>query len=254
MKKLVITLDDFGFLRSVNNGIFYALSKIKIPVELSLMVWGKDIDYAIEQLVKYPNVYVGLHLEILGWQQLGRPATTKDYLELLRTKDTQQIVKLVKKELDRFEKLMGKKPSHITAHKGIHGNYKVLAFLLDYCSKNNIPMRRGNVALNTDLEAENYAANIMIKRSGIKMPDHLIAQISGNMLSKVKKKLLRVLKQVKEDENAELLLHPGFVNKELILASSLNYLRARDLQLLLDENFISSIRELGFTFVNFKDL
>ncbi len=256
--KTVIVLDDFGLCKSVNNGIIYVLERSTIPFEVSLMVYGKAVKHAIKNMPK--STRLGIHLDPLGWQKTKKVSTTQDYIDLFKNHSSDYIEKLVLEELKRFTDLTGNYPTHITSHKGIHSNFKVLQAILIYAKQHNIPMRRANTALNLELTENSYASNIMIRRSGLVLTDALIACIEGNTTQKVKNCIIENIKRLKEQNTgnkqptAEILFHPGFIDKELIELSSLNYLRGRDLSILLDKDFIKKLENMGVKFVNYSDL
>ena len=253
MKKLIITLDDYGLSRAVDQGINYVGHHSKLPTGISLMVWGRDVNYAINHF-NFSNVDLGQHLELFKFEELGRPVKSEDYMRLFATKSNQFMIDLVKREIEQFENLVNKKPAFINSHKGIHGNYKVLEYLLQYCADNNIPIRRGEVGFDVELGAENYAANIMIKRSGIRRPDFLVAHILGNDADTIKNDILQDLSQIDDGQSVEILFHPGFFDKEVLKITSLNYQRSRDIEILCDQSFMKQIQDMGFKLTRFKDL
>ena len=95
---------------------------------------------------------------------------------------------------------------------------------------------------------------MIIKRAGVQSTDHLIIHIKGNDSSLIKDSILSDLKKVKDTETAEILTHPGYFDATLLKRSSLNYERSRDLDMLIDQKFIKSIKDLRFSIVSYKQL
>src|SRR5215472_10305385 len=71
MKKLIVTADDFGLTRRVNEAIAIAHSN-GIVTTASLMVNGNGFESAVEIAQNCPNLDVGLHLNLTE----GRPVSS----------------------------------------------------------------------------------------------------------------------------------------------------------------------------------
>ncbi len=249
-KKLVVVADDYGFCKSVNEGIEKALEE-GFLTEISLMVNAKASESAIETIKKKGIENVGIHVDF----SKDKVMHETDYVKLFKEKSYEDVSKMFQDEIEIFEKGIGKAPSHITAHKGIHGNFKLLYELIDYAKQKDIPVRRPHVDLSgVTLEEGNYAAEIMIKRAGLRTTQHLFMHVRGVDPELIKEDFLKDLKKVKSGESAEFLFHPGFFDRELLENSSLNFERTRDLALLLDKSFKKDIENLGFKFVSYNQI
>ena len=181
-----------------------------------------------------------------------------DYTNLFREKSPVEIRSIAEKELLLFEKLVGRKPTHICPQWGLHGNLKLLDFIIEYAKANNIPVRRPTTALlSTSPEMsddDNYAANIMLKRANIKTTSYLFGHMTGSDAQIIKDHFLADLKSVQENENAEMLFHPGFFDEVLLKSSTLNYERARDVAICTDIGFRNDIEKLGFKIVGYSEI
>lgn len=253
MKKLVIVADDFGFLPSVNDGIEY-LFKNSPVIEISLVTNAKYTLEALKIAKKHKIQNLGIHIELLGSKSLGRPVTTSDYTVLYQEKSYEDIEILAKEEIKEFERLVGKTPTHITSHKGIHGNFKLLNYLINYARGKNIPIRKPITALNVELGEQNYAAEISLKRAGLKSSNYLIAHMLGNDSNVTKKAYIDDLAKLKDGESAEIITHPAFFDENLLNHSALNYLRTRDISIFTDKIFLNKITKMGFEICSYKDL
>ena len=242
MKKLVIVADDFGALESVNNGIRYLYGKCP-TIEISMVTDSEYTKHAVTLINELNIPNIGIHIELLGNRTLGRAVTSQDYINLYKEKSYEEIEELAAEELSVFERLVGRPPTHITSHKGIHGNFKLLGFLIDYAKKHNIPIRKPVTAFNVELSDENYAAEISITRAGIKSTDHLIAHMLGNDTREIESSYLSDLAKVKDGESVEIAIHPGFFDEKLLEYSSLNYQRTRDIAVFSNNAFLTKIKK-----------
>ncbi|MBU1110345.1 ChbG/HpnK family deacetylase [Patescibacteria group bacterium] len=249
MKKLIIVADDFGWTRPINEGLVRSYEE-GIVSEISLMLNSPATDHALQFIKKHRLNNVGLHMLLINKQNFNRD----DYVKLFQNKSSASIEKLAISELELFEKLVGKKPTHIIPQYGIHGNLKLLQILINYVKEENIPMRIPRTALSNANPDENYAAEIMFKRSGIKTTNYLFGHVTGCDLVEVRDKFLDELRIVKEGESAEILLHPGYFGAEILKYSSVGYERARDLALSLDDSFKKSIMKMGFEILSYSQL
>ncbi len=253
-KRLLVVADDFGMSQAINDGIYYTI-KHGFTTDISFMVYGEAAQQAIKLTEKHNLENIGIHITLQGIYPKIRRLRLKDYEEIFRTKTTTEIIKAAQKELNLFEKLVGKKPTHINTHQGLHGNLKLLQFLIVYAKENNIPMRIPNTTLdNSGLENQNYTAEILLERNRIRKTDYLFAQISGADIQRIKNHFMDNLSRVRKGESAEILFHPGFVDEKLLEITSMTYERARDIAILIDKDFWRKVKELGFKFIHYNQI
>jgi predicted glycoside hydrolase/deacetylase ChbG (UPF0249 family) len=89
---LIVNADDLGMTSAVNEGIFAAHEE-GIVTSASLMVSREAAPDAVEALAGHPDLAVGLHLE--AGEDLRR-------------------------QLDRFQQMTGRDPTHLDSHKHVH--------------------------------------------------------------------------------------------------------------------------------------
>ncbi|EKD57921.1 MAG: hypothetical protein ACD_57C00094G0001 [uncultured bacterium] len=251
-KKLVIVADDFGLAKEINEGILRACRE-GFVTEFSLMLKSPSTQHAVDIIKKCKLRDVGIHLLLVGFDDIKRMFRRSDYVELFKNKNYQEIQKLAELELRLFEKLIGKKPTHIIPQYGIHGNLKLLDFLLGYAKKYDIPMRLPRTTLGEKF-GENYAAEIMLRRSGVRTTKYLFGHVLGSNLLRIEREFIDELARVKGGESAEVLTHPGYFDEEVLKLTSLNYERARDLAMCLDKKFEEKILNLGYHLVSFSQI
>ena len=251
-KKLVIVADDFGLSKGVNNGIIRAYTQ-GIVTEISLMVDAFETEDAVTQLKEHKIEDVGLHMMLVGISS-GKFFRKGDYEKLFLEKSSDEIKKLALKELELFENLVGRKPTHICPQNGIHGNLKLLTTVIEFAMGNDIAVRIPDIALTSAQPESNYAAEIMLKRSNVRKTDHLFSNVLGAEITKIKKDFMDLLLSVQKDETAEIVLHPGYFTEELIGKTSLLYERSRDLALSIDTEMKDFVCKKGYKLVSYSKL
>jgi len=254
-KKLVIVADDFGMTEEINRGILRAYQE-GIVTEISLMLGASGTSHALELIKRHNLENIGLHL-LLKVGDNGNALKVGQYRKIFMDLTEDEITELALKEFETFDKLVGHKPTHICPQQGIHGNLKLLEIVLDYANENHIPVRIPRTALGTNpevTESENYAAEVLLRREGVKSTDHLYAYILGSDAEQIKSNFLNDLNKVGAGQSAEIFFHPGYFDSELLKLTSLCYERSRDLAICIDKEFKDNIEKLGFQIVNYKSL
>lgn len=252
-KRLVVVADDFGWTKGCNEGIYRGYSE-GIVTEVSLMLNAPASDDAINLIAEKKIKNVGIHMALIGYNEHGRSFKRDDYVRIFKEKPYQEIEALAEKEVNEFETSIGHKPTHICPQYGIHGNLKLLTYLLSYAYKNNIPVRIPRTTLVGDID-ENYAAEIMLRRSGVRTTNHLFGHIvTTPELNSVEAEFISDLKTVKDTETAEILTHPGYFDMDLLNLSSLAYERVRDLALVLSKPFRKELERMNFKLVSYSEI
>lgn len=259
MKKLIIVADDFGLCHAVNEGIIKTYFE-GITTELSLFVTTLGTKEAIEFSKKHPTIPIGLHL-VLGQEPIDitknyslkditilRPKSVKWLLEYLEKASKKEIENYIKKQFAFFSEKLGRKPSHIIPHQGIHGDIKVLETVTKISKQENIPMRLPYAAFSEDFS--NYFAETYARRSHITMPSKLFEAIQEESPEQVIKKFEIDLSTSSNSFN-EILTHPGFYDREVRALTSLSWQRVRDLIVTLDPDFRNFIKKSDFKLVDF---
>lgn len=255
MKKLIVTADDYGFTKSINEGIIRAATKgIVTDIAVMVLTDQEDLDHGVSLLKKHKLTSIGLHTSLFPWGKTNRPQR-KDFIKFFRNATDEEIRSKALNEIKTFEQIFGQPPQFIAPQFNMHGNLRLLKILAEYANERDIPMRIPWAVLTQDeLEDNNYAARVYLKRLNVKMTDHLFAHILGSNAALIQEKFLKELKSVKDGETTELLLHPGYFDEDILGGSSLNYERSRDIAIALNKDFRKNISELGYTFSHYQDL
>jgi predicted glycoside hydrolase/deacetylase ChbG (UPF0249 family) len=212
VKTLIVNGDDFGISSGVSRGILDAHSR-GILTSTSLMVDRPAADEAAGLARRAPGLSVGLHLELEPARGEGRAALDR--------------------QLRRFERLMGRPPTHLDSHHDVHRDPRVLPLLLERAAELGIPLRG---------------------HSGARCLTRFYGQWGGEVhLEQVSVgSLVGMLRSDVADGVTELVCHPGYADAEL----QSSYGRARDseLQTLCDRRVRAALDEEGIRLLGFRDL
>lgn len=255
MKKLVVTADDFGWTKSVNNGIIRSV-KEGIVTDIAVMVLTDPEDFEHGQKLLSQNnlTSIGLHTSLFKWSKSVRPHRN-DIINFFKDASDSEIEDVALSEIEVFKKSFGTIPCFISPQYNMHGNLRLLKVLAKYAIDNHIPMRIPRSTLTSDeVDDLNYAAEIYLKRSNVGMTNHLFAHILGSSATVIISDFITDLSSVPEGESVEIIFHPGYNDIDTLESSSLNYERARDLAVTLNVEFKQKILDLGFTFTHMSQL
>lgn len=137
-KQIVVNADDFGLSAGVNRGIIEAHQN-GIVTSTSLMVrWPAAAD-ARDQARSHPRLGVGLHVDLGEWM-LQNWEWVPLY-EVVDQKDPVAVEAEIRRQLQAFIDLMGRKPTHIDSHQHVHREARVLPFVKPHAQKFNAVLR-----------------------------------------------------------------------------------------------------------------
>lgn len=251
--KLVVVADDYGLCESVNQGVVDAC-KNGIVTELSLMLGSPATDHALA-LAKDNNIQnIGIHMLLKNWRDTGALVRRADYIQMLDELSEVQVAELVRKELEEFEQLVGRKPIHITSQFGIIAHERAISAVVDYALMHNIPMRQPVMTLYGDEPEQNSQSLSLMRQRGARTTDHFFAHILGEDYETTKQAFKDDLATVQPNETAELCLHPGYVSEELKQSTSLVYERERDTKLAADPEFRRWMETRNIQVVGYQEI
>jgi predicted glycoside hydrolase/deacetylase ChbG (UPF0249 family) len=137
-KYLIVNADDFGQSPGINRGIIEA-HEHGIVTGASLMTrWlaaGEASIYARE----HPRLSVGLHLDLGEW--VCRAGKWVQLYSVIALDDKLAVEREISHQLDVFQYLMGRHPTHINSHQHIHMREPVRSVALQVCQSLGIPLR-----------------------------------------------------------------------------------------------------------------
>jgi predicted glycoside hydrolase/deacetylase ChbG (UPF0249 family) len=129
MKNLIVNADDFGASTGVNRGIVETHAR-GILTSASLMVTGRAVQEALAMGREHPELSLGLHWDVWGEDErefdLGDGGAVRDQL---------------RRQLDRFEALVGRLPSHVDSHRHAHRDPRVWPLFQELVEPLGVPLR-----------------------------------------------------------------------------------------------------------------
>ena len=265
-RKLIVTAHDFGYCHSINEGVMYAFShKNNIITELSLLANTPGSDEAVK-LSRKLNVSVSLNTNFTSHTPLSKNVKSMigedgNFLPVDVSKwDFSSIDKYdekdIKRELDAqwdwFVKNMGRKPSAILSKKNEYGDPKILIPVVDKAKMEGVAIR-----VPQWMWSDNYGAESYVIQEGVKSTQNLFLGLKpwkGKYGFDLEEDIDRLIESVYNREGvSELLVFPGFVDKELMDESSLNWERGQFLAILDNNTVIGKIKD-NFELISFRDL
>ena len=213
MRYLIVNGDDFGMSHGVSRGIIEAHRR-GILTSTSLMVNRPASEAAAALAREAPALSVGLHLELEGAPAArARPA--------------------VEAQLDRFERLMGRPPTHLDSHHDVHHNPSVLPRVFESAARLGIPVRgHSPVALFHKFYGR-WGGEAHTEQVGVAS---LVAMLETEIGEGI----------------TELICHPGHVDAELTSSYALE--REAELRTLCDAPVRAALQRAGIRLVGFRYL
>jgi predicted glycoside hydrolase/deacetylase ChbG (UPF0249 family) len=187
---VIVNADDFGLTEGVNRGILDAHDK-GIVTSASLMVERPAAAEAVARAEERPRLGLGIHVEVRRWQTSWFPrrgsARSDDAVKRSAADD-------LRRQLERFRRLVGRDPSHIDSHQHRHVADLVRPAFEEVAAELGVPLRRldDRVRFCGDFYGHDARGR----------PDH--DAISGEAL-------IRLLESI-EGEATELCCHPGYAD------------------------------------------
>jgi len=267
VKEIILTADDFGWAKKINEGIILAYEHGPIT-EISMSVNAPQVEHAINSIKSKNDI--GLHLNLTKFKPISNHADSlidKKTKEFKKIKNSEELYKFLTKakksdideeiyaQFDYFKELTGKNPSHITSHHGVHGDPKVLDTVIDIAEKYKIPLRLPVWMSMTNGFVSNYAAEALIRRNDIKTTNKIFINIFNDDLRETPLPLIDdFLNVIEKMPNGliEVGCHIGFMDKEVLFSSSLNWQRVKDLIAIIDPSFVKILKMNKLKLVNWK--
>ena len=266
MKYLIVTADDLGLAKSINDGIADAC-KDGIVTAVSVIPTGEAIDDAINVARDLPFKDIGAHLALSETRPLLK--TSKFYknhkrlfLDLsLGRVDLNDIYSELKAQMDVLKR-SGLKITHINSHEHIHMMPKMLDVFIRLAKEYDVPAIRfpsqDRPARLLSI-AENYRkiildqfASRMEKRltgSGLVHTDCFFGLLDSGRLDIGKIK--NILKMLGEGVT-ELVTHPGFLGPEVLNRYSWHIGGETELFALTDKSIKNAIADNGIKLLTFE--
>lgn len=221
MQCIVVNGDDLGVSAGVNQGIAEAhrqgvLTSASLMVEMPASREGADLANDL------PALSVGLHADltdISGQQLAGRDAA-------------QQCGAVLQRQLDRFQELVGRLPTHLDSHHNVHRDPFLLSSFLELADRHRLPLR---------------------EHSPVRHVGSFYGQWNGEThLEQISVEgLIGLLKTEVREGVAEIGCHPGYADPQL--RSSYRREREAELRTLCNPAVLEFLSARHIRLVNFVD-
>lgn len=135
---LIVNADDFGLTSGINRGIIEAHTR-GIVTSASLMVRYPAAVEAADYARAHRGLSVGLHFDAAEWR--CRRGEWSPVYQVTDTGDATQVRAEVQRQLLRFERLLGRAPTHLDSHQHVHMKEPVRSILSDAAKSLGMPLR-----------------------------------------------------------------------------------------------------------------
>jgi chitin disaccharide deacetylase len=128
-KYLIVNADDFGASSGVNRGILECHVR-GVLTSASLMVTGRAVREAVSISRDHPSLGVGLH-----WDVWGEDEREFDTHDLAAVRDE------FRRQLDEFQRLLGRLPTHVDSHRHAHREEHLRPLFRELVAPLGVPLR-----------------------------------------------------------------------------------------------------------------
>ncbi len=137
-KTLIVNADDFGQSAGITQGIIMAHTQ-GIVTSTSLMVRYDHAATAVEMAAGYPELSLGLHLDLGEWKLVN--GEWLPLYQVVSSDDHRQIEEEINRQVDLFMKLSKRQPTHIDSHQHVHMKEQVKPIISRIAEELKIPLR-----------------------------------------------------------------------------------------------------------------
>jgi len=135
---LVVNADDLGLSAEVNAGIFEAHER-GIVTSTSLMVRQGAAPAAARDSASYPNLAIGLHLDLGQWDyENGEWIQAYQHCDI---GDRATVEAECRTQLELFRAFLGRDPTHLDSHQHVHESEPVAAVAEALARELGVPLR-----------------------------------------------------------------------------------------------------------------
>ncbi len=250
-KLLIVNADDLGRTAGINCGIAEAHAD-GIVSSATLMVNYPAAREVGKLSKENPRLGIGLHVALTGGAAAlpaarvrslvdanGRlPAKPEDLAT--RSPDPAEVLAEARAQLERFQEIMARLPTHFDTHHHSHTVPAVFEAVVMLARETARPMRSTSPQMAEQL-----------RRRGVKTPDRFVDAFFGE--GATEDTLERVLRDL-ESGATELMCHPAYVDDELRSSSGYAVAREAERRALLSRRVRDTIESAGIRLVSFAEL
>lgn len=140
---LIVNGDDFGRSPGVNAGIVQAHAR-GILTSATLMVRWPDAERAAAS-ARTGTISIGLHLDLGEW--VYRDEQWQVRYEVVESQTEATVREEIERQLESFERLMGRPPTHLDSHQHVHEHEPVRSALLEVGERLGVVVRNHSPAV-----------------------------------------------------------------------------------------------------------
>jgi len=270
--RFIVNADDYGHAPGVSAGIRKAHLDGIVSTTTTMMTQPDALPALALAHEECPRLGVGVHLVLTH----GAPMLPAERVPSLITADGQfphladldaAMARMDASELrDEWQAQIetflatGVTLDHLDCHHHAAYRYeKSLAVLFDLAKAYDAPIRHpfapisDNGAASAEIERiRAFALPLMRQHPGVRAPSRMIGSFydTGTTVDN----LLGILDSLTDAETAELMVHPGYADDDLMTTSSYNTHRQTELDILTSDAVKAKVRERGIELVTFRGL
>ena len=128
-KFLVVNADDFGYSAGINRGIVECHRR-GVVTSTSLMVTGHAVEEAVALSHENPGLGIGLHWDVFGEDERA-----------FDLEDTRAVRDEFFRQLERFEELFDRPPTHVDSHRHAHREEHLMPLFQELVEPLGVPLR-----------------------------------------------------------------------------------------------------------------
>ena len=248
-RRLIVNADDLGRTVGINDGVLEA-HRDGIVTSATLMVCYAAAADAARRLAEAPALGVGLHLQLSG----GRPLLSAEQVpslvdargdlprrpDGLGTARREHVERELRAQLERFEELVGRAPTHLDSHHHAHSRTAIFEVVAGLAAARSLPVRRASPEVAAALDAR-----------GVRTTDAFDDRFYDEGVDLA---TLHVALDLLAAGVTELMCHPGRCDHELRAASTYAEARDREVELLCAPSVRARVADLGIELIHFGEL
>ncbi|WP_242161723.1 chitin disaccharide deacetylase [Bacillus cereus group sp. BfR-BA-01522] len=235
MIQLIVNADDFDLSEGTNYGIIHGHIN-GIVNSTTMMMNMPAVEHAVRLANEYPSLGVGVHLVLTAGKPLltNVPSLVDEKTGLFHKQSIVREEKFNPKEVERewtaqIEKFLsfGLRFTHLDSHHHIHSLPLLHDVMKRLAAKYNVPVRR--------CEGE----RAVFPFSDVFFCDFYSAGVQKDYFLKLKER-------VKDEQTVEVMVHPAYIDPELMKRSSYVMDRVKELQILTETRLPEGIELVKF--------
>jgi chitin disaccharide deacetylase len=212
---LIVNADDFGASSGVNRGIVECHRR-GVVTSASLMVTGAAAAEAASLSRANPDLSVGLHWDVIGEDEREFDIT-----------DERAVRQEWRVQLDRFQALMGRAPTHVDSHRHMHKQAELGELFTELVAPLGVPLRG-------DARVRFIGGFYAQWEWGVTELEHVsVAALEG------------ILRHEVTEGWTEVSCHPGYITPDY--RTSYRFEREAEIATLTDARIRDTIAEVGLT-------